>query len=92
MQLSSTVTMHQRNEYSLLHKPGLSASRVGGSLTLAWAARAGYVPDHVTCIRYLACQIFIIVMQCGMYPARLAQAGVRLPPTLEAHKPGTNYI
>ena len=26
-------------------------------------------------------------MQCGTYPARAAQAGIRLPPTLEADKP-----
>ena len=40
-------------------KAGLSASRVGGSLTPAWAAWAGYVPDRITSIQFLACQIFL---------------------------------
>ena len=29
-------------------------------------------------------------MQCGTYPAWAAQAGIRLPPTLEADKPDCN--
>ena len=40
---------------------GLSASSVGGSLTLAWATLAGYVPDCVTSIKCLVHQNFIIV-------------------------------
>ena len=31
-------------------------------------------------------------MQCGRYPARAAQAGIRLPPTLEADKPDLDSI
>ena len=31
-------------------------------------------------------------MRCGTYSARVAQAGVRLPPTLEADKPALNMI
>ena len=33
----------------------MSASRVGASLMLAWAARAGKVPHHVSSIKFLAC-------------------------------------
>ena len=35
---------------------------------------------------------FILVLWCGTYPARAVQAGVRLPPTLEADKPEYTYI
>ena len=72
-------------------RPGLSVSRVRGSLTPAWAIQAGYVPHRLTVIKFLARQKLYtskIVTWCGTYPARVAQAGVRLPPTLEADKPG----
>ena len=39
-------------------KPGLSASMIGGSLTPAWAAQAGYVPHRVTSIKFLPYQKF----------------------------------
>ena len=71
-------------------RPGFSASRVGGSLTLAWAARAGYVLTQ-TCYyivkNFWCAKIFILSTRSGTYPAQTAQASVKLPPTLEADKP-----
>ena len=67
----------------------MPASRVGGSLTSTWAYQAGKVPhSSVTSIKFLECQNFVLVKWCGTFPALAAQAGIRLPPTLEADKPG----
>ena len=53
---------HEKRKQLIFHakdsQAGLSASRVGGSLTLAWAAWAGYVPDCITIIKNLARQNF----------------------------------
>ena len=53
----------------------------------AWAAPEGYAPHYVTSIKILVHQYFILVTLCGAYPAGAAQAGIKLPPTLEADKP-----
>ena len=73
--------------------PGLSASRVGGSLMPAWAARAGKVPHHFTSTKFLALQKFY-TSNAAVWdlPYLGGPSGVRLPPTLEADMPGHNTI
>ena len=68
---------------------GLSASRVGGSLMLAWAARAGKVPHCVNSTKFLVLQKLYTINAVWDLPVPIwaAQADVRLPQTLEADMP-----
>ena len=63
-----------------------------------WAKNINYFSalllknSSITNIKFWHAKIFILVMWSGTYLARAAQAGIRLPPTIEAVKPDHNFL